>query len=179
MESTITPIIVRRQIVGWNVQVDSESVRVDLADLPAPDWPTVHQINHTARAKLAGLPADKVAYALAIDAEYALALDEWRRAETIRRECVKRTGITATKASRIEDKYQDHSTVFGFDTAAQAIAYELPELGWNPSEDNGAALWEIVSRRPAPRPRRDDPAILSSAAAAVTGRAPIADVVPF
>ena len=177
--SNVQPIIRRKAVIGWLVDVDGESIRVELAELPAPGFPTIHQILHTARAKAAGLPADKVAFAMAIDAALEVALAHWEQSEAVRRHCVHLTNVDWRRAGKIENSYKDRDSVIGFDTAGQSAAYEIPDLGWNPSDDNGDALWEIVSRRPMPRPKRSDPAIRESAIAALSVRTTAAEVVPF
>lgn len=175
---TISPIVKRNQLLGWTVIVDDQSIDVMVSELPAPGYPTEHQIRHTAVCKLQGLPADRVALALAIDACFELALVEWDRSESIRRHCVRITGIDHKKASKIEDSYLDYSTVTNFDDAAKTLAYELPELGWNPDDDNGSALWEIVSQKPQPKPKRTDDAIRQDAIASLTMRT-TGEAVPF
>lgn len=182
MSETITTRTARQAVIGWTVTIGRESVDVDVDDLPAPGFPTIHQILHTARAKAQGMPADRVALALATDAAHELALANWEQSESIRRDCVRLSGIDWRKVSRIENAYLDHSTVIGFDSAAKSAASEIPELGWDPEADNGAALWEIVSRRPMARPKRTDDAIVNDAIAAVTqvaASSASAEVVPF
>lgn len=175
----ISPIFKRKQLIGWTVDVDGQAITVNITDLPAPGFPTIHQVMHTAKRKLEGLPADNVALAMAMDAAFEVALVEWERSESIRRHCVRITGIDHKKASKIEDSYLDYSTVTNFDDAAKTIAYELPELGWNPDDDNGAALWEIVSRKPQPKPKRTDNAIRQDAIASLTMRTTADETVPF
>lgn len=174
----IQPITTRGKIIAWNVSIDGQNVRVELADLPAPSFPTAHQITHTAKSKLAGIPADHVALVDAIESIHQLELANWEQSETIRKHCVKLTNIDHKKAAKIENDYLDHSTVIGFDDACKSAAYEIPELGWNPDDDNGAAMWEIVSRRPAARPKKTDKSIVDSAIEALRSRS-AAETVPF
>ncbi len=175
----ISPLVKRNQLIGWTVSINDQSIDVLVSDLPAPGYPTEHQIRHTAACKLQGLPADKVAFAMAIDAAFEVALVEWERSESIRRECVRITGIDHKKAARIEDSYLDYSTVTNFDDAAKTIAYELPELGWNADGDNGSELWAIVSQKPTPKPKRTDEHIRQDAIAALTMTATKTETVPF
>jgi hypothetical protein len=175
-----TDIYARRgKLIGWTVMVDAESVKVLLTDLPVPEFPTIHQIRHTARAKLSGIPADKVAFAMAKDECHAMALHEWERVESIRKACCKLANMDWRKCGKVEDSYRDHSTVIGFDTAAKSAAYELPELGWNPDDDNGDALWSIISTRPAARPRISDHSTTQMAIASLTIRRVPVEVIPF
>lgn len=175
----ITPILSRRKHIGWTVDVDGESVRVLVSDLPAPDYPTIHQIRHTARAKLLGEPADKVALALAIDECHALALAEWDRIEATRRECCRLANMDWRKCAKVENEYRDHSTLIGFDTATKSAAYECPELGWNPDDDNGAEMWAIISAKPAPKPKLCDQAIRQMAIAMLTITREPVELTPF
>lgn len=179
MCNDITPIVQRGSLIGWTVIVDDDAVRVDLAEIPAAGFPTEHTIRHTAKSKLAGMPADRIALAVAIDNALQIALADWEQSEAIRRECVRLAGVDWRKASKIENSYLDHSRVLGFDEAARSAAYELPELGWNTDDDNGAALWDIVSLKPIARPKRTDKAIIDSACAALAARQPMAELVPF
>lgn len=158
----IVPRSDRRVLIGWTVNVGGRLVDVDLAELPAPGYPTVHQVRHVARAKLSGLPGDKVAFAQAMDSAYGLAIEEWEHTEEIRKHCVKLTGITWRKASAI-DNSSEYDSIRGIDSAARSAAYELPQLGWNPEECNSSKLWEILKQRPAPRPKRTDPTIRDTA----------------
>jgi hypothetical protein len=174
----IQPITTRGKIIAWNVSIGGQNVRVELADLPAPSFPTAHQITHTAKSKIAGIPADRVALADAIESIHAMELANWEQSETIRKQCVKLANVDYRRVSKIENQYLDHSTVIGFDDACKSAAYEIPELGWNPDDDNGAAMWEIVSRRPAKRPRITDKSIVDSAIAAIQSRS-TAETVPF
>lgn len=164
----ITPLTTRGKLIGWNVDIDGTIVRVELADLPIPSFPTDHQIIHTAKSKLAGIPADHVALVDAIESIHSMELANWEQSESIRRRCVKLANVDWRKVSKIENGYRDHSTVIGFDQACRSAAYEIPELGWNPDDENGAAMWEIVSRRPAPKPRKTDKSIRDSAIAALS-----------
>lgn len=181
----IQPIVKRQAIRGWLVRLDDgESVQVDLAELPAAGFPTVHQIRYVAKQKAAGLPGDKVAFAMAIEAAFELAIADWEQSEAVRRHCVHLTGIDYRKAAKIEDSYRDFDNVVGFDEAAKSAAYEIPQLGWNPSESNCDALWAIVREKPAPCPKKSDPAIRQAAIDALAsrqrvGRTQPAEVVPF
>jgi len=174
----IQPITTRGKIIAWNVSIGGHNVRVDLADLPAPSFPTAHQITHTAKSKIAGIPADRVALADAIESIHAMELANWEQSESIRKRCVELSHIDYRKAEKVENTYFDYSTVIGFDQACRSAAYEIPELGWDPYQDNGAAMWEIVSRRPAKRPRITDKSIVDSAITALQSRS-TAETVPF
>lgn len=176
----LKPIAKRGQIVAWQVTIGAESIRVELAELPAPNYPTIHQIIHTAESKLQGIPADKVALAMAIDQAYEIALAEWDRSERLRKACCRLANLDWRKTPKIENELgRDHSRVIGFDIACQSAAYALPELGWDPSEDNGAAMWEIVSQRPAVKPKRTDSTIRQSAIDSLCQREAPAEVIPF
>jgi len=175
----ITPILARRKHIGWTVDVNGESVRVLVSDLPAPEYPTIHQIRHTARAKLAGEPADKIALAMAIEECFALSLMEWERVELTRRECCRLANMDWRTCAKIENEYRDHSTVIGFDTATKSAAYECPELGWNPDDDNGAEMWAIVSAKPIRKPKQSDQAVRDMAVSMLILRREPVEVVPF
>ncbi len=174
-----TPIVSRRQLIGWNVDVNGELVKVLISDLPIPDYPSVHQIRHAARAKLIGEPADKIALALAIDEAWEMAVCEWNRSETIRRACVRLAGCDYKKACQLINRGECWDSLLRFDLAAVSAAYEIPDLGWNPEESNCDALWEIVSTKAARKPQRADHAIRMSACAALTLRRVPVEIVPF
>ena len=187
----IQPIIKRKQLVGWSVQVDGQSVAVDLAELTAPAYPTEHQVRHTARCKLKGEPSDRVAFAASIDqahqmalADHELALAEWERSETIRRHCCRLAAVDWKVCEKLINAYQDRTNIKGFDDAAMSAAYEIPDLNWDPGADNGEALWAIVSAPPLPRPKlKDKPrrtdAAVRNIAIGLYCFAPSAEAVPF
>lgn len=174
----IQPITTRGKVFAWSVSISSQTVRVELAELPAPSFPTEHQIRHTAKSKLAGIPADHVALVDAIESIHAMELANWEQSETIRKHCVKLSNVDYRRVSKVENQYLDYSTVIGFDDACKSAAYEIPELGWDPDQDNGREMWEIVSRKPAPKPRKTDKSIVDSAIAALQSRS-AAESVPF
>ncbi len=180
LTNDIQPIVKRKAIVGWLVRLESgETVQVDLAELPAAGFPTIHQIRHVAACKVAGLPGDKVAFAMAMDAAFELALRAWDESEEIRRHCVRRARLDwkACRRFQVEDWFCDA------DLVAQVCAYELPQLNWNPSECNTEALIAIISAKPLPKPKRSDPAIRQAAIDALASRERLAnkktETIPF
>lgn len=168
--------------------------QVMLSDLPLPQFPTDGQILHVAkRAFATPKPVGRIKRKLtektiwttahrecqAIAIRDSLKIDdvvellpdalemvtaEWESRELAKREARRITGLTARDCAKIEEQYRDYSTVPHFDEHCQELAMTHPELGWNSWEDNGQAMWELLSEANKRKPGRFSPEVIERAA---------------
>ena len=124
-------------------------------------WTAAHRASRAAAVQLS-LDVDKIVELLPDALE--LLLTEWESRELAKREARRITGLTARDCAKIEEEYRDYSTVPHFDEHCQELAMSHPELGWNSWEDNGQAMFQLLSEPNKRKPGRFSPEVVERAA---------------
>lgn len=209
---TIQPIQQSGRVIGWNVTIEREQpqamfcvndiVPVLLEELPIPDYPTAHQIEHVARVKLSPpkppcklrrRSADRTTWSKAHEVCRDVALrdglridqlvdalpgaletlqHEYEQIEQARQTARAMTKLSRKAVQRVDDQYQDYTSIQGFDCIAQELPMIHPELNW-PADDptgNSARLWDLLHTADMKRPTRLSQETIERAAELVADR---------
>lgn len=85
--------------------------------------------------------------------------------EVARRDARRKTGLNSHKIHQLEDAGKDHTNIARFDTIARSLAYENPELNWNPDDHgNGQLLWDLLKEDRESLPSQNAPEVAEMAA---------------